>query len=82
MAYGYLDFHGAPPEERGQKRSPTFVWDGEDLVIDNRNVIRHKYVLRSGNTMMIPHFTIHHLMAEKWDGLKKTTMDNMSLATT
>ena len=65
MNYGYLDFHGAPNTESGQKTSATFVWEGDDLVLDNRNVRRYKYVLRSGNTMMIPHFSIHHVMAEK-----------------
>ena len=39
--------------------------------MDNRNVIRYKYVLRSGNTMFVPHFTIHHLMAEKMGWFEK-----------
>ena len=72
MNYGYLGFHGAPNTESGQKTSATFVWEGEDLVLDNRNVRRYKYVLRSGNTMTIPHFSIHHVMAEKMGWFEKT----------
>ena len=71
MNYGYLDFHGAPNTESGQKTSATFVWEGDDLVLDNRNVRRYKYVLRSGNTMMIPHLSIHHVMAEKMGWFEK-----------
>ena len=71
MNYGFLDFHGAPPEERGEKTSPTFESDGEDLVMDNRNVTRYKHVLRSGNTMFVPHFFIHYLMAEKMGWFEK-----------
>ena len=71
MNYGYLDFHGAPDTESGQKTCTTFEWDGEDLVMNNRNVRRYKYVLRAGNTMFVPHFTIHHLMAEKMGWFEK-----------
>jgi len=71
MNYGYQDFHGAPNAESGQKMSATFVWEGEELVLNNRNVRRYKYVLRSGNTMMIPHFSLHHVMAEKMGWFEK-----------
>ena len=79
MNYGYLDFHGAPNTESGQKTSAMFVWEGEDLVLDNHNVRRYKYVLRSGNTMMVPHFSIHHVMAEKMGWFEKNEQRQWAL---
>ena len=79
MAYGFLGFHGAPNTESGEKTSPTSVWDGEDLVMDNRNVRRYKYVLRSGNTLVVSHFSIHHLMAEKMGWFEKNDKGQYAL---
>ena len=79
MNYGYLGYHGAPDTENGEKTCTTFEWDGEDLVMTNRNVARYKYVLPSGNTMFVPHFSIHHLMAEKMGWFEKTNAGNYVL---
>ena len=67
MNYSYMGYYGAPYAERGKKTCTTFEWDGEDLVMNNRNIIRYKYVLpyKDNATMFVPHFAIHYVMAEK-----------------
>ena len=74
MNYGYMNLFGAPNTERGEKTCTTFEWDSEDLVMNNRNVTRYKYVLpyKDNTTMFVPHFSIHHLMAEKMGWFEKT----------
>ena len=81
MNYGYMNYHGAPNTENGEKTCTTFEWDGEDLVMNNRNIARYKYVLpyKGNATMFVPHFSIHHLMAEKMGWFKKNDQGNYLL---
>jgi len=81
MTIAYMDYHGAPDTESGEKTCTTFEWDGEDLVMNNRNVRRYKYVLRSGNTMFVPHLTIHHLLAEKMGWFEKKRRRKLCVGT-
>ena len=71
MNYAYLGQFGATDTESGKKTCPTFVWEGEDLLLDNSNVNRYKYVVSSTETMFVPHFAIHHVMAEKMGWFEK-----------
>ena len=81
MTAAYLGYHGAPNTERGKKTCTTFEWDGEDLVMNNRNIMRYKYVLpyKDNTTMVVPHLAIHHLMAEKMGWFKKNDAGNYAL---
>ena len=79
MNYDYLNYHGAPNTENGEKTCTTFEWDGEDLVMNNRNIARYKYVLPNRTTMIVPHFAIHHLMAEKMGWFEKNDQGNCML---
>ena len=83
MNYGYMGYHGAPNTERGKKTCTTFEWDGEDLVMNNRNIIRYKYPLpyKDNTTMFVPHFSIHHLMAEKMGWFKKKRWRKLCVGT-
>ena len=78
MTIAYLPYYGVPDTDSGKKTCTTFEWDGEDLVMNNRNVARYKYGRVSDLFFYVPHFSIHSLMAEKWDGLKKTTKETMT----
>ena len=79
MNYCYLNSHGAPNTENGEKTCTTFEWDGEDLVMNNRNIARHTYVLPNRKTIIVPHFAIHHLMAEKMGWFEKNDQGNYLL---
>ena len=81
MTIAYLSYHGAPNTERGEKTCTTFEWDGEDLVMNNRNITRYKYPLpyKDNTTMYVPHFSIHHLMAEKMGWFEKNDQGNYLL---
>ena len=81
MTTAYLGYHGAPNTERGEKTCTTFEWDGEDLVMNNRNITRYKYPLpyKDNTTIVVPHLAIHHLMAEKMGWFKKNDAGNYAL---
>ena len=71
MAEAYRGYYGAPETEGGKKTCPTFVREGEELLLNNSNVQRYKYVRPDANTMYIPHFAMHHVLAEKMGWFKK-----------
>ena len=81
MTIAYLPYYGVSDTDNGKKTCWTFEWDGEDLVMNNRNVQRYKYG-RIENTnffMYIPHLAIHHLMAEKMGWFKKNDQGKYAL---
>ena len=81
MTIAYLPYYGVPDTENGKKTCTTFEWDGEDLVMNNRNVQRYKYG-RIGDTnlyLYIPHFSIHALLAEKMGWFKKNDQGGYAL---
>ena len=83
MTTAYLGYHGAPNTERGEKTCTTFEWDGEDLVMNNRNIARYKYPLpyKDNTTIVVPHLAIHHLMAEKMGWFKKKRRRKLCVGT-
>ena len=81
MTIAYLPYYGVPDTDNGKKTCTTFEWDGEDLVMNNRNVSRYKYGRIDGTNffMYMPHLAIHHLMAKKMGWFKQNDQGNYAL---